>query len=147
MPVPVRLEATGAGGRGSAQAVGQCDASGRRIGWALRFAGGQPPLLLLPEALYEGGFPKAKSLVPRPLARFDGELHVDGVHLPVQGWPGSQNHNWGSRHTDRYAWGQGAGFDGDEDAFLECSTARVRVGPIWTPWLTLSVLRIQGSEQ
>jgi hypothetical protein len=43
---------------------------------------------------------------------------------------GSQNHNWGSRHTDHYAWGQVAGFDDDPDAFLELSTARVRVGPL-----------------
>jgi hypothetical protein len=38
------------------------------------------------------------------------------------------------------------GFDDAADAFLECSTARVRIGPIWTPWLTLAVLRFNGEE-
>jgi len=66
--------------------------------------------------------------------------------VEVDRWPGTQNHNWGSRHTDRYAWGQVAGFDGEPDAFLECSTARVRLGPVWTPWLTLVVLRAGGQE-
>jgi hypothetical protein len=39
-----------------------------------------------------------------------------------------------------------AGFDGAEDAFLECAAARVKLGPIWTPWLTLLVLRLDGRE-
>jgi hypothetical protein len=42
-----------------------------------------------------GGFPKAKALVGTPSAVFEG----------------------GSRHTDRYAWGQVAGFDEDAEAF------------------------------
>jgi hypothetical protein len=57
---------------------------------------------------------------------------------------GSQNHNWGKRHTDHYAWGQVAGFDNNPDAFLELSTARVRIGPLWTPFFTLVVLRVDG---
>ena len=57
-------------------------------------------------------------------------------------WVGSQNHNWGSKHTDQYAWGQVAGFDNAEDEFLECVTARLKVGPFWTPWLTNVVLRL-----
>jgi hypothetical protein len=32
------------------------------------------------------------------------------------------------------------------DAFLECSRARVRVGPVLTPWLTLAVLRVGDEE-
>ena len=61
-------------------------------------------------------------------------------------WIGSLNHNWGSRHTDAYAWGQVAGFDGAPDTFLECSTARVRVAGLLSPPLTLVVLR-QGDRE
>ena len=61
------------------------------------------------------------------MARFSGSLTVDGEKVDIAGWIGSQNHNWGSRHTDRYAWGQVAGFDEQPDAFLECSTARLRM--------------------
>jgi hypothetical protein len=125
---------------------GSAHSGGRRIAWQLGFRDAGPPLLLLSERLYEGGFPKAKSLVPAPLARFDGWLDVDGERVAIDGWRGSQNHNWGERHTDRYAWGQVAGFDAAEDAFLECASARLRLGPLWTPWITPLVLRIDGEE-
>jgi hypothetical protein len=125
---------------------GAASAGGHRVAWQLALEGGDPPLLLLPRALYSRGLPRAKALVGTPNARFDGSLEVDGERIAIEGWRGSQNHNWGSRHTDRYAWGQVAGFDGAPDAFLECSTARLRVGPIWTPWLTLLVLREGGRE-
>jgi hypothetical protein len=122
-----------------------------RLAWDLTWAGGGAPLLLLPEALYAGRFPKAKALVPRPLVRFAGRFAIDGEELggegsEIDGWIGSQNHNWGSRHTDEYAWGQVAGFDGAPDTFLEVSTARVKLGPVKTPWLTPIVLRDGARE-
>ncbi len=132
---------------GIGHAQGTCESSGQRIGWDLLFARGQAPLLLLPADLYDGAFPKAKSLVSRPLARFDGVLHVNGEVVSVQGWIGSQNHNWGRQHTDRYAWGQVAGFDdGHDESFLEVASAKLKVGPLWTPWITPIVLRHRGRE-
>jgi hypothetical protein len=116
------------------------------VSWDLRYTGTEPPLFLLPRRLYRGGFPKAKSLVPLPLARFTGSLDVAGRRMEVDAWAGSQNHNWGSRHTDRYAFGQVAGFDGAPDSFLEVATARSRIGPLWTPDLTFLVLRHGGRE-
>jgi hypothetical protein len=116
------------------------------IAWDLRYAGEQAPILLLPERLYAGGFPKAKSLVPLPGARYSGTYSVAGVPVEVDGWVGSQNHNWGSRHTDQYAFGQVAGFDGHPDSFLEAATVRARiVGPVSTPWLTTLALRHDGA--
>ena len=114
--------------------------------WSLRYTGHEPPLLLLPEQFYERGFPKAKSLVGTPNAEYTGSLTVDGREIPIDGWRGSQNHNWGSRHTDRYAWGQVAGFDNAPDAFLECCTAQVKIGPVWSPRMTFVVLRYEGQE-
>ncbi len=114
------------------------------LSWDLEWAGGQSPLLFLPERFYSGGFPKAKALVPAPLCSWSGHIEVAGERYDLEGWPGSQNHNWGSQHTDQYAWGQVAGFDDAPDAFLECSTARVKIGPLWTPWLSLMVLRLDG---
>ncbi len=117
-----------------------------RIEWDLRWSKADRPLLLLPERLYSGPFPKAKALVPAPNARYEGELRIDGERLEVGGWPGSHNHNWGTKHTDEYAWGQVAGFDEAPEAFLELSTARLRLGPVRTPWLTPLVLRLDGVE-
>jgi len=114
------------------------------IVWDLRFEGGQEPLLLLPRKFYDHGLPKAKSLVGTPNAHYSGRLLVGTQEVDVCDWVGSQNHNWGRRHTDHYAWGQVAGFDNDPDAFLELTTARVRVGPLWSPFFTLVVLRVGG---
>jgi hypothetical protein len=125
---------------------GAAASNGHRLAWQLAWTGGEPPLLLLPRALYTRGFPRAKALVPAPNASFDGWLECDGARTAIEGWRGSQNHNWGSRHTDRYAWGQVAGFDDAPGVFLECSTARVRLGPLWTPWLTFVALRVDGRE-
>ncbi len=124
--------------------TGAAASGGHMIAWDLEYRGDEPPLLLLPEHLYAGGFPKAKALVGTPNARFTGTLTIDGEAVMIDGWVGSQNHNWGRRHTDRYAWGQVAGFDGVPDSFLECSTAQIKVGPLWSPRFSLVVLRIAG---
>lgn len=113
-----------------------------RLAWDLAYEQGQTPLLLLPENRYSGGFPKAKSLVTQPMARFSGTLTLDGEPVQIDDWVGSENHNWGSRHTDAYAWGQVCGFDNAPEAFLECASARLRMGPLWTPHLSLAVLRL-----
>ncbi len=131
----------------SGQATG---AAGSRetIQWDLQYSGDSAPLLLLPPKLYDMGFPKAKALVGLPLARFTGTLTVNGEPWEIADWPGSQNHNWGSKHTDAYAWGQVAGFDGEDgvDSFLEIATGQLKIGPVYTPRMTLMVLRHQGRE-
>jgi hypothetical protein len=117
-----------------------------QLSWDLAYQGTALPAFLLPLDLYSRGFPKAKVLTGVPLADFSGHLSIDGHTVDVSGWRGSQNHNWGLKHTDQYAWGQVAGFDSEPDAFLECSTARLKIGPFWTPWLTNLVLRVRGRE-
>ncbi len=116
------------------------------ISWDLTYTGDEPPLFLLPESFYERRLPSAKALTGTPQAVFTGTMKVGDEPVEVDGWVGSQNHNWGSRHTDEYAWGQVAGFEGRPDAFLECSTARLRLGPVWTPRMSLVVLRVGGRE-
>lgn len=124
---------------------GETSAHGHTIAWDLQFGGGTKPLLFFPEKLYSTRLPRAKTLVTQPLAKFSGTLTVDGTPIQIDNWVGSQNHNWGSRHTDRYAWGQVAGFDEVPDALLECSTARLKIGPVWTPPISPVVLRL-GDE-
>jgi hypothetical protein len=129
-----------------AKLSGSASSSGHTLAWDLRYTSPSAPLLLLAEGLYAGPLPKAKALVGSPLAAFQGEVRVDGERHAIEGWVGSQNHNWGARHTDAYAWGQVAGFDNAPESFLEVSTARVKLGPVWSPWLTLLVLRHDGEE-
>ncbi len=130
----------------SEKLVGEASGQGNTIGWDLRYASPDPYLLFLSEKLYTAPFPKAKSLVGSPLAQFKGSICVNGEDIAIENWVGSQNHNWGSKHTDKYAWGQVAGFDEEPDAFLEIATARVKLGPVWTPWMTVMVLRAFGEE-
>lgn len=126
----------------SGKAQSQTDA----ISWDMTFTDQFQPLMLLPLPLYETQLPAAKSLVGSPLARYHGQLTVNGEMIPIDNWVGSQNHNWGSKHTDEYAWGQVAGFDTHPQSFLEVATARLKVGPLWTPYMTLLVLRHDHRE-
>ena len=125
---------------------GSAAAGGHHISWRLQCGDGGTPLFLLPPGMYGAAFPKAKSLVCLPMARYRGFVAVDDRRIDVEGWIGSRNHNWGQRHTDRYAWGQVAGFDTHPDAFLEVATAAVRIGPLWSPSFTPFVLRRRDGE-
>lgn len=117
-----------------------------RIRWNLSYRDGGAPMVFLPENLYEAPFPKAKAVSQRPHVVFSGTLEVDGETVTIDNWTGSENHNWGSKHTDTYAWGQVVGFDNAPDAFLECATAKLKIGPLWTPPLTIAVLRVDGTD-
>lgn len=116
------------------------------IAWHLKYSGGGQPFVFLPENFYERALPKAKAVTQRPLVKFNGTLVVDGETIEIRDWVGSENHNWGSKHTDTYAWGQVAGFDDAPDAFFEAITARLKFGPLWTPPLTIACLRVDGED-
>jgi len=126
--------------------AGSIDSGAHTVTWDLTFTGEAAPLFLLPLDLYEARLPKAKSLVGLPMATYDGSLLVNGRTIEVNQWVGSQNHNWGAKHTDLYAWGQVAGFENAPDSFLEVATARLKIGPLWTPFMTPLVLRHRGEE-
>ena len=125
---------------------GQAQSALHNLSWDLSYRGGLPPVFLLPQDQYSSGFPRAKSLVGVPMAEYTGTLQVDGEEIHVDGWIGSQNHNWGSRHTDSYAWGQVCGFDNAPGSFLEVASARLKFGPVWTPVITPMVLRHNGGD-
>lgn len=103
-------------------------------------------LFPMPLTSYDTPLPRAKLLVAQPFVTFAGSLTVNGKKISITDWQGSQNHNWGSRHTDEYAWGQVAGFDNEPDSFLEVASAKLKIGPVMTPYLTPITLRHQGKE-
>lgn len=117
------------------------------ITWDLEYDSEAKPVFLFPLGSYDMPLPKAKSLVSLPMARFNGTLSVNGKKIPINNWMGSQNHNWGAKHTDYYAWGQVAGFDNAPDSFLEIGSGKLKLfGSVFTPFLTPMVLRHEGKE-
>lgn len=118
--------ALGDGPRIEADGVAFGPSAARGPRWDLRIAGGTP-LVHLPRALYGAWFPSAKILTPAAGARFDGTVG----DWPVEGWVGLRGHNWGKRHTHRYAWLAVS----DGDAPLEGFVAQPRPG-----WPTFGVL-------
>jgi hypothetical protein len=126
--------------------VGRAGSPSNSITWNLGYEGGARPVFDLPLDRYETGFPKAKALVGGPMARFTGTMTLNDEALAIDNWVGSQNHNWGVRHADRYAWGQVCGFDNAPDSFLETASARFKIGPIWSGLITPLILRHAGKE-
>ncbi|MGV0849732.1 hypothetical protein [Mycolicibacterium phlei] len=107
---------------------------------------GTGPVRVLTERAYRARIPTAKTTVRDPLARFDGLIALDGTTVDVDGWTGSINHNWGTRHTPAYAYGQICGFDDAPESTLELVTARAALGPMLLPDVTLFVFRHEGTE-
>ncbi len=126
--------------------MGRAGSPSNGIAWNLSYTGGARPVFDLPLDKYDARFPKAKALVGAPMARFTGTMTLNGETLEIDNWVGSQNHNWGVQHTDRYAWGQVCGFDNAPDSFLEIASARFKIGPFWSKLITPLVLRHAGKE-
>lgn len=120
--------------------AGSIDAPNNLI-WDLKYQSDQEPLLLLPEKLYQAALPKAKAVVGAPLAKYSGKFTVNGEVYNLENWQGSENHNWGEKHTDQYAWGQVSGFDNHDDTFLEAISGKVKLGPFLSPLFSIMVLR------
>ena len=122
-------------------------AGGRSARWDLRITpGSEHDVKLLTDRAYKARIPTAKTTVRHPLAQFDGQVELDDARLVLDGWTGSVNHNWGTRHTPAYAFGQVCGFDDAPESSLEIVTARAAVGPVLTPAATLFVFRHAGRE-
>ncbi|MFG1931025.1 hypothetical protein ACGFK1_10255 [Mycobacterium sp. NPDC048908] len=115
--------------------------------WDLRIAPGvEDAVRMLTERAYNARIPTAKTTVRHPLAHFDGLVELDDTRLVLDDWIGSVNHNWGTRHTPAYAFGQVCGFDESPGSTLEIVTARAAIGPVLTPAATLFVFRHAGQE-
>jgi hypothetical protein len=128
------------------QTKGRAATGDQIVFWDINYESDKQPLFLLQRTMYDMPFPKAKTLSGKPLAVFSGTININGIAYSIENWIGSQNHNWGVKHTDHYAWGQVAGFDSHPESCFEIATAKLRYGPIWTPSMTIMVLRHEGVE-
>jgi hypothetical protein len=112
-------------------------------GWELHFQSAESPLFHLPrDWMYRTPIPRTKLLSPLPAARFDGSLEVDDRTVAVDGWRGMIGHNWGAQHAERWIWLHG--MSGDD--WLDAAIAKLRLGPVTTPWIANGVLSVAGKR-
>jgi hypothetical protein len=111
--------------------------------WELSVDGDEPPLWHLPARwMYRAPLPRTKLLAPHPQVVFRGLLAAGERRVEVDGWPGTIGHNWGSEHAERAIWLHGSNFEGAQAAWLDVGLARVRIGPLTTPWLAAGALSL-----
>ena len=127
-----------AGGALEPRSGGGCRLGRARIAWQLAIGGGERPLLLLPRVVYARRLPRRKARgrdsgrglrrLARGRRRARSRSAAGAAARTTTGEAATPTATPGARSRGSRA----------PDAFLECSTARVRVGPVWTPWLTLA---------
>jgi hypothetical protein len=129
------------------QAEGQAHGLGRAASWQLDLRDGAAPLRHLPRAwMYRAPLPRTKLESPLPSVSFDGRIEANGERVDVTGWRGMAGHNWGAEHAASWIWLHGIAFQGDEDAWLDLSIGRVRIGPVLTPWIANGAIEAGGER-
>jgi hypothetical protein len=130
---------------GPGEAQGSIETDAFAASWELTFSGPAEPCRYLPaDWLYDAKIPRTKFEAPYPDARFSGRLQVDGEEIDLDAWPGMIGHNWGSEHAERWVWLEGTGFEGDGETYFDAGAARVKIGPLRTPWLGAGTLMLDG---
>jgi hypothetical protein len=126
------------------RAAGAADSTQLKASWELAFHGGAEPVWHLPRWAYNAPLPRTKVLSPHPAVTLTGWVRAGERILNLEGWPGTVGHNWGSEHARRTIWIHGT--NRHEDAWLELAFARVKLGPVTTPWIGNGVLCLDGQR-
>ncbi len=117
---------------------GAVRSGGQDIEFALDFTTDGAALVPFPHPkMYSGPLPTSKLVTPHPDSRYTGHYSVNGQKIEVDGWRGMQGHNWGKRHAELYGWGHCNQWEGEEELLLEGVTARIKIGPVLAPPLTV----------
>ncbi len=132
---------------GPGSARGEAAAGGRAASWELAYEGSEEPFRHLPrEWMYRAPLPRTKLLSPHPDVRFTGRIQLGTTELELDGWRGMVGHNWGAQHAERWIWMHGAGFEENDDAWLDAALGRIKLGPFTTPWIANAVLSVGGQR-
>ena len=125
---------------------GQLSGGETSITWDLRFSPPRSRLRHLPwDVLYRLPLPRSKATSPALEMTVDGWYEVNGERTEVVGCPAMQGHNWGKEHAYRWAWSHSNHLveegGGPADAVFEGLSAKLKIGPLTTPWISLLHLR------
>lgn len=134
---------------GAAIAPGRADGALDDCAWSVSWEARAPALPYLPAAwLYDRPLPRSNGVALAPSATFAGHVVVDDRRIDLSGWRGMVGHNWGSDHADRWIWLHASGLgERDPDGWLDLVLARVRVGPVLSPWLAAGAVQLDGRLQ
>ena len=133
--------------QGTAGSRGSVGLDGLSAAWDIAFAPRDEPLdHLAPGVLYRVPLPRTKATSPVPELDASGSLTVDGTVVPLDGWTGMLGHNWGTEHAARWIWLRVAGLGANGSDWLDAVLARVRVGPVLTPWTGFGALSLDGER-
>jgi len=116
--------------------------------WSLRIESEQPELRHLKQGwLYKAPLPRTKLTSPAPLARFNGEIVLEGPSsrtIELRDWRGMVGHNWGTEHAERWIWLHGIDFEEDRSAWIDVAVGRVLVAKRMTPWMASGAIGLDG---
>lgn len=130
---------------GPGRAHGSIETAALSASWELTFEGSAKPCRYLPaDWLYDARVPRTKFEAPYPDARFSGTMRVNGEKLDLSAWPGMIGHNWGTEHAERWVWLEGTGFEGAGETYFDAGAARIKLGPVRSPWIAAGMLLLDG---
>ncbi|MEO7352043.1 MAG: hypothetical protein ABIW17_09110, partial [Marmoricola sp.] len=138
----IRIGEAKAGPHGAQGGIGA--AVGEQANWDLRFSGADLFEHLPRGWMYDAPLPRTKPLSLHPTARFNGTFSIGDRVVAVDDWPGMVGHNWGTEHAERWIWLHAAGFQGDDEAWLDVVLARIGLGGWTTPWTGFGALCLDG---
>lgn len=164
-PVALRVTAAepvadpgGAWSRSSLGTIGPGRASGKmaEASWELRWSAVGAEVRYLPARwLYDRRFPRSGGVALIPHTAVSGAITLPPVGDPpsgvdanaavkLEGWDGMVGHNWGSEHLEHWVWAHAGGFGEDRADWVDLVLARIRLGPLLTPWLASGAACLDG---
>lgn len=119
----------------------------RNISWDLAFHEEGETFHHFPGSLlYRLPFPKTKVVAPHLSMRVSGSVTVGNQTIALDKVPGHQAHIWGTKHALRWAWANCNQFEEAEGVVFEALSARIKLGKVETPDLSIAALRLPGKE-
>ncbi len=134
---------------GSAQ--GRVADAAHVLAWDLTYACPNEAFRPFPLAgMYAAPLPRTKTLTPVPTTFAHGWFDIDGERWTVDGWSAAQGHNWGAGHAHAYAWIHGNAWQqeaskGAANVWIELLSARIKLGPLVLPWLSVGAVAIDDT--
>ena len=117
--------------------------------WDVTWTAEAEPVPYLPARfLYDRSVPRSNGVALVPSARLAGTVDVAGEPIDLTGWRGMVGHNWGRDHAEQWVWLHAGGLaDRDGDGWFDLVLARVRLGPLLTPWIATGALQLDGERR